>query len=294
MNGEFKASDGLTLKYTNRESEVPKGLVVIVHGVGEHMQRYADTIRFLSKSGFSCRIFDQRGFGTSPGPRGHVDSFQDYVADLAAFVDATAADVRGKPLFVLAHSMGSLVALLYAAQRPPRLAGLMSLSTPLESTGIVKWVLPLIARLAGPLPNLSLPNFLNVDHLSHDEKVTRAYAQDALNVRTVTTSWLAAFAAARKKVLDEANRITVPVFIGHGSDDQIASVGGATLLAEKLQAAATTMKIYKGLRHELLNESEPGRSRVRLDLLTWLDEKTSLHQSQTAAETADLLNGESR
>ncbi len=294
MNGEFEAGDGLMLKYTNREAEIPKGIVVIVHGVSEHMQRYADTIRFLSKSGFSCRIFDQRGFGTSAGPRGHVESFHEYVADLAVFVDAIADDDQGKPLFVLAHSMGSLVALLYAAQRPPKLSGLISLSTPLESNSIVKWVLPLTARLAGPLPNLSLPNFLNVDHLSHDEEVTRAYAHDALIVRTVTTSWLGALAAARKRVLDQANRITVPVFIGHGSDDQIASVGGAGMLAEELQAAATTLKVYEGLRHELLNESEPGRSRVRQDILTWLDEKTSQYMSHTVTETTDLLNGEGR
>ncbi len=172
--------------------------------------------------------------------------------------------------------MGAIVSLLYAIRRPPELTGLIALSTPLEMpASISSWALPLVARLSEPFPVFSVPNFLDARKLSHDTEIVQAYKEDQKIVRSVTTSWLREFNAARKQILSVVQRIEVPVFIGHGTQDQIANPDGARLLLESLQSDRTTLKLYDGLKHELLNESEPGRSQVRQDILDWLSETAS-------------------
>lgn len=276
MISEFTTSDGLVLKYSDRQCDRPLGSLVFVHGVGEHMQRYEATFEYFAAHGFSCSSYDQRGFGSSPGQRGHVEQFADYVDDLAQFVGHTSTEGRGEPLFVLGHSMGAIVSLLYAIRRPPELTGLVALSTPLElPAGISSWALPLVARLSEPFPALSVPNFLDARKLSHDTEVVQAYKEDKKIVHSVTTSWLREFNGARKQILTEAESIEVPAFVGHGTQDRIANPDGSRLLIERLQKDRTTLKFYDGLKHELLNESEPGRSQVRQDILDWLSETAS-------------------
>lgn len=61
-------------------------LLIFHHGFGEHSGRYANLIRYFSKSDINFYSFDMRGHGNSDGKRGHSDSFDLYVRDLADFV----------------------------------------------------------------------------------------------------------------------------------------------------------------------------------------------------------------
>ena len=77
----------------------PRGVVVLVHGLGEHAGRYDHVARRLNDWGFAVRGYDQYGHGESGGVRGALPTATRLVDDLADVVDSTrAAHGPGAPL----------------------------------------------------------------------------------------------------------------------------------------------------------------------------------------------------
>src|SRR4029079_17335856 len=80
----------------------------IVHGLGEHIGRYAHVAALLNASRWSVVGYDQRGHGASPRERGRIAAHDDLLVDLAAVIDDVRAEASG-PLVLLGHSLGGLV-----------------------------------------------------------------------------------------------------------------------------------------------------------------------------------------
>ena len=98
----------------------PKGVVIISHGLAEHIQRYEHLAQELNQNGFACYGIDHQGHGLSDGDRSYVEKFENYVDDLLYFSQGVAAQYNDQdddepiPIFLLGHSMGGLIA-SYAA-----------------------------------------------------------------------------------------------------------------------------------------------------------------------------------
>lgn len=122
----FTAADGenLALHEWPVAADTPlRGLVVLVHGLGEHAGRYGAVAEQLNTWGFAVRGYDHYGHGESAGPRGGLSSDTRLLDDLADMIECTRARLPpGLPLVLLGHSMGGLVA-ARPAQRPGCLRG---------------------------------------------------------------------------------------------------------------------------------------------------------------------------
>jgi alpha-beta hydrolase superfamily lysophospholipase len=147
------------------------GTIFLFHGMHEHAGRYDHVAREFSKHGFSVFAPDLKGHGLSDGGRGEVDSFDDYIEDGLALIDAVdaaqgGAGAGGRRLFLLGHSMGGAVAVRIAQLRPTvnartKWAGLI-LSAPGLGVGVEAGHGLLLAALSAlrPLaPNAPLPPF---------------------------------------------------------------------------------------------------------------------------------------
>ena len=110
----FTAADGenLALHEWPVAADTPlRGLVVLVHGLGEHAGRYGAVAEQLNTWGFAVRGYDHYGHGESAGPRGGLSSDTRLLDDLADMIECTRARLPpGLPLVLLGHSMGGLVA----------------------------------------------------------------------------------------------------------------------------------------------------------------------------------------
>lgn len=229
--------------------------LIIVHGVGEHIGRYAGLGRFLAGRGIECLGQDQRGHGRSRGQRGHVRRFADYVDDLAGLVASEAMRPPRRPIFLLGHSMGSIVALLYAERRTGVLAGLVVTGTALEPAAVPpRWLGRLVHRLSRLLPRLPLPNRISADDLSQDGAVRRQYLRDPLVASSVSARWASEFDHARQRALAAAAGLELPLLVIHGGDDRIARPRGSRALAERAASADKRLVVLAGQRHEVLNE----------------------------------------
>ena len=95
MGRTIQTRDGMALVRRDWPSADARGTIVIVHGLGEHIGRYAHVAARLNANRWSVVGYDQRGHGASPGERGRIAAGDDLLADLAAVMPmASAGDDR--------------------------------------------------------------------------------------------------------------------------------------------------------------------------------------------------------
>ena len=113
----LRTHDGLDLQGIDALPAGPaRAALLLVHGLGEHVGRYAALIERLVADGLAVHAWDQRGHGRSPGARGAIPDDAAPMRDLAAMVDAVRARHPGRPLVLLGHSMGGAEAARFVAE----------------------------------------------------------------------------------------------------------------------------------------------------------------------------------
>jgi alpha-beta hydrolase superfamily lysophospholipase len=266
----ISTADGTRLYVRRREAKGARGEVIILHGFGEHSGRYTELIRHLNDTGYSVTAYDQRGHGQSDGLPGHVDRFTHYEADLAQVITSVRARAHSSNTFLIAHSMGGLVACRYLAGESVKLTGavisapLIAVASPVPAHKVM------IARVGGRVaPRLRLDNGINPAVLSRDPEVGRAYAADPLVNRLVSTRWFAEAMGAMDEVRGRAARITLPVLVMHGTEDRLTSLSATREFFDGIGSADKELVVYPGYYHELFNE--PEKRQVYERVTDWID-----------------------
>ena len=121
--GTFTGTNQLNLYYQswNPQQKV-KGVVVVVHGLGGHSNKYTNLVNHLVDRDFAIYAFDQRGHGRSPGQRGYINSWAELRADLDIFLKLVRSETEDCPRFLLGHSLGAAVVLEYGLRAENPLA----------------------------------------------------------------------------------------------------------------------------------------------------------------------------
>jgi len=248
----------------------PRAIIVVAHGLGEHISRYDNLVNHVVPRGFAVYGLDHQGHGKSEGQRVFVNRFQVYIDDLKTFYDMVHKENPGRKLFLLGHSMGGLIATAYALQHQQELSGLI-VSAPLLKAGeSVSGGTIIAARVLSALAPRMGVQALDSTYLSRDKAVVEAYDKDPLVFRGKITARLGSeLFSTMTKVEPQMPNITLPVLIMQGSDDKLVSHEGSKMLYEKAGSKDKTIKMYEGFYHEIFNEQE--RAKVFADLDAWLD-----------------------
>lgn len=271
----FTASDGENLAVQDwplAEGRVPRAVVLLVHGLGEHAGRYEALARRLNGWGFEVRGYDQYGHGESGGPRGGLSSDTRLLDDLADLVESTRArHPRDTPLILLGHSMGGLVAAQFVARYASRVDGLV-LSSPALDAGLSPVQKLLLAVLPRWLPNLRVGNGLQPKYLSHDPEVVRAYLADPLVHDRISARLASFIAQGGPAVVAQAARWRVPSLLMYAGDDRLVQPAGSRAFAAAAPSCVESIE-FPALYHELFNEpfNEHDPASVLACLQAWLD-----------------------
>ncbi len=249
-----------------------RGIILIVHGIGEHSGRYQHVADFFNSHGYLVASYDQRGHGRSGGEKGYIDDWQVMVDDLGFWFDRMQNKFPDLPIFMVAHSLGGLEAFHFVVDHQPALKGII-LSAP--ALVVSKEISPLLQKLA-PLLGRWFPRLkaskLNAHHVSRDPEVVRKYINDPLvNNEKMYARTGATVLEATRRVSDQYDRFTLPFLVMHGTDDKLTDPEGSRLLYAHGNSEDKSINIYQGLYHELMNE--PEQQTVLTDMLDWLKER---------------------
>ena len=155
-----------------------RGMVIVVHGLGEHAGRYDALAKRLNSWGFAVRGYDQYGHGESGGRRGVLPTSTRLLEDLGDIIDSTRLRMAaGVPLILLGHSLGGLVTGRFVSLKLRRVEGLV-MSSPALDPGLSFVQKLLLATLPHVAPNLTVGNGLDPDFLTHDKEEVAAYRRD--------------------------------------------------------------------------------------------------------------------
>lgn len=246
-----------------------RGVVLLVHGLGEHMGRYGHVARLLNDWGFAVRAYDQYGHGESGGARGGLTSDERLLDDLADMVDHTRARMSpSTPLLLLGHSMGGLVAARFVALGLRPVQALV-LSSPALDLGLNAVQKLLMATLPAIAPNLRIGNGLDARMISHDPTVVSAYQRDRLVHDRISARLARFMAQAASATVALAPQWTVPTLLLYAGADKLVNPAGSRAFAAAAPAQVVSSQCFETLYHELFNELQPAP--VFAALKDWLD-----------------------
>jgi alpha-beta hydrolase superfamily lysophospholipase len=261
-NKQIETRDGLTLRGREWPQAPARGTIVLVHGLGEHVGRYAHVAAFFNGRGWRVVGYDHRGHGRSDGGRGRIAGVDDLLVDLAGAIDATRAEHPEGPLALLGHSLGGLsgarfVAGALAPAAPwSRPVDALLLSSPALATAMNPVQKAMLAVLGPLTPDLAVANGLKPEWISRDPGVVAAYEADPL-VHDRIAPRLARFVVdGGELVRAVAPRWSVPTLLQYAGADRCVPPAGSAAFAAAAPNGVVAAREWPGLFHEIMNEPE--------------------------------------
>jgi alpha-beta hydrolase superfamily lysophospholipase len=250
----------------------PRAVVVIVHGFNSHSGHYQWVASELVADGIAVYALDLRGRGRSEGERFYVEKFEDYVNDVGSLVARVKEREPGLPVFLLGHSAGGVVSCVYALDNQMELAGLIceSFAHQVPAPDIA---LTALRALSHVLPHTQVLKLKNIE-FSRDPSVVAAMNEDPLIAgEAQPTRTVAEMVRADARLKQEFPRITLPLFIMHGSLDRVTKPSGSQLFYDTAGSTDKTLKLYPGYVHDLLNDVD--KHIVMADIRSWIEARVT-------------------
>ena len=251
------------------EGEI-KASILIVHGLGEHCGRYTNVVNYLVPKGYALYGFDLPGHGKSEGEREFVKEFGDYTQTVTAVFNIVQAEQPGKPVFLLGHSMGGLIACYYLLDHSDDFkGGIISAPAITVPENTTQGTITLAKLLSKLMPKLGMMQ-LDANDISRDPEVVKVYQNDPLVFNGKTpVRLMAEMLKAMIRVDQDMEKISLPILILQGTEDVLALPVGAKKLHQQAGSTDKTLMLYEGLYHEVFNE--PEHEQVLGDVAAWLD-----------------------
>jgi len=271
----LKTKDGLNLYSKSWTVENPRAVIALVHGFGEHCNRYDHVADFFNKNNFSVVAYDRRGHGKSDGKRGHMTSHESIIDEVDLLLEKCRSEHPGKEIILYGHSQGGNVVLHYLLKHKVNLSKDLPIAMVTGPWIKLGFEPPKIKVFAGKLlenlaPSVSQSNELDVNLLSHDPKVVKDYVNDPLVHSEVTFKCGMEMLRSGAVLENYKGDFPIPLLILHGGEDQIISPEGSRIF-EKNVTGDITLNILEGQYHEIHNEVE--YSKVFDMFLGWINEK---------------------
>lgn len=293
------------------EVERPIGIIQLVHGMVEYVERYEPFARFANQAGYIVVGNDHVGHGKSAKTAEDFGRFPDrwqcLIDDVHSLKEQVQEEYPDLPYFMLGHSMGSYVVRLYLAKYHEPLAGAIIMGTGQQSqmlTGSGIAVAKMIKSFRGAnyrsklLENMSTgsfnksfkPNRTSSDWINRDPREVDKYLSDPyIKFRPTVNMYLGIFymshLATQEKWI-QAMPHDLPILVVSGGQDPVGEFGkGVGKFNQLLQDngfSKVTFKLFKDDRHEVLNEYN--KDEVMQYLLDWIE---PLRQKSTGKQPVE-------
>lgn len=290
----------------------PRGIVQIVHGMDEYVERYSEFAEFLCENGLIVCGNDHLGHGRSAVTDEDLGYFADsdgdrcLVQDVETLRGILRSRYRALPYIIMGHSMGSFITRAYVSSHPDSVDAVILSGTAGGGRpfGFGKFLCGVIAKLRGKhyrsemVKKIAFQGYnkrfkgdTGVEWVTNDPDKLSAYAGDPKCTFTFTVQGYRDLFTLLSYVNSdewyEKMPKNLPILFFAGSDDPVGDYSnGVKQVAEKLMDADVsdvTVHIYEGERHEVLNGIS--RKKACSDILEWLDRVIEgIHAARTSGE----------
>ena len=300
----FPSADGRTgihaVEWT--PDMAPRAVLVLSHGVSEHILRYDDFARYLNDRGILVAGHDHLGHGKSlpeggtPVYFGDGANWETVVDDIHLLHDRLREQYPDLPILLMGHSMGSFLSRSYLIRYPGTVDAAIIMGTGWQPEMTIRGGLLLagiLSGLKGPdavskmVTNMAFGAYNKAfgdkprtpnDWLSADTDNVDRYMADPLCGADATVGLFRQMLRGLRfnqtpRNIDKMNK-DQPILLIAGQDDPVGDMGaGVRRTRDAFKRAGVrdvTLKLYPGLRHEILNEAAM-RDTVYGDIGAWLD-----------------------
>ncbi len=303
----FDSRDGQSkiyaVRFTPDEGKEVRGVVQIVHGMCERIERYAAFAEYLTDKGFVVTGDDHLGHGKTAELNGEFGYFckRDpatvVVRDVHRLKKKTESDYPNVPYIILGHSMGSFIFRNYLIRYGSGITAAIILGTGMQPRAVLKTAKAVAAiqtvfgcahKKGKLIDKIAFGNYnariatpkTRADWQTSDEKEVEKFLADPLCGFTFTVNGFATLFELIDRLYDTEALSKIPkelpVLMAAGDADPVGDYGAGVQRAyESLRSVGMTniqLKMYNGVRHELLNEVN--RQEVMDDIYAWIENVT--------------------
>lgn len=247
----------------------PQALILIIHGLTGHSGRYSKFVDYFTQKGYAIFGIDLPGHGRSSGEKAFIKSFKTYINTIDDSVQRIKRLYPQKPLFILGHSMGGLIATEYLTQKNCKADGAILSCPSIKTTkplSKVKYLFSLFCSVFAPKIHIQKLHTQNCKSLcnSSDPFLYKGKITARLSIELIK---------AMKRVILKAPKISTPMLILQCTEDSLVSPEGAKSLYSLINSKDKTLKLYNSQSHEIL--SSTNNNTVINDLSWWLTEHSN-------------------
>ncbi|NIG54785.1 alpha/beta hydrolase [Chitinophaga sp. Cy-1792] len=268
----FISTDGLNVFYRNWNTANPKALVIIAHGFNSHSGYYQWAAEQLTAQHYEVYALDFPGRGQSDGERYYIADYHTFAGELDKLINIAQTAHPNLPTFLMGHSAGGVMSVVYTLAHQDKLSGLISESFAFQVPA-PDFAIAALKGLSHIFPHAHVLKLKNED-FSRNKEVVDFMNHDPLIADEVQpTKTVQQLALADEQLKADVAEIKLPVFFLHGTADKATKPSGSQFFYDNVSSTDKTLKFYEGHYHDMLNDLD--KEIVMKDILDWLDKHSS-------------------
>jgi acylglycerol lipase len=264
---------GADILYRKWETANPRAVLLLVHGLGAHTARWNFLADYFTAKGFASYALELKGFGATPDrPRGHIDSFNIYYADILKLYDIIQKENPSRKVYLLAESLGGLIAFMLACQYPDKFAGQILISPAFQNGMRFKFsaYLTLISQIfVNPKKTVEMP--FTSAMCTRDLAYQKVMDNNPDESRVASLKMLINILFAQLAALKLAKTLRIPSLFLIAGKDYLINEQAARHVFDGLKLQDKAKIEYPEMLHAL--SIDLGREQVFADILNWLGKR---------------------
>jgi len=246
-------------------TSAPRGIFILVHGLGAHSERWAAMADFFLGRNISSYALDLP----------NLNSVSNFYGEILRVREIAAKDNPCKSLFLVGESLGALASFLFIAEHPELFSGLICISPAFASRkkiGFLEGVKMIAPVLYDPARKVKLP--FDSSMCTRDTDYREKMDNDPLEYRSISSALVLGILVAQARARSVLKKIKLGVLFLLSGEDRVVDTGVSKKIFDDLPAKDKTLREFPGMYHALSIES--GKEAVFEELSKWVEERLQI------------------